>query len=110
MPHARLEHFQVALKSAVVMAAVVPAILFAAATDPAQGEPGFPSRPITMVVPLPAGGTADLLCRIAAEKAGSILNQQIVVENRAGGRVDASEQNRCCVPRLTATRCCAHPS
>jgi tripartite-type tricarboxylate transporter receptor subunit TctC len=85
MPHARLEHFQVALKSAVVMAAVVPAILFAAATDPAQGEPGFPSHPITMVVPLPAGGTADLLCRIAAEKAGSILNQQIVVENRAGG-------------------------
>ena len=85
MPHARLEHFQVALKSAVVMAAVVPAILLAAATEPAQGEPGFPSRPITMVVPLPAGGTADLLCRIAAEKAGSILNQQIVVENRAGG-------------------------
>jgi tripartite-type tricarboxylate transporter receptor subunit TctC len=85
MPHARGEHFQVALTSAVVMAAVVPAILFAAATDPAQGEPGFPGRPIPMVVPLPAGGTADLLCRIAAEKAGSILNQQIVVENRAGG-------------------------
>jgi tripartite-type tricarboxylate transporter receptor subunit TctC len=85
MPHARLEHFHVALKSAVVLAAVVPAILFAAPTDPAQGEPGFPNRPITMVVPLPAGGTADLLCRIAAEKAGSILNQQIVVENRAGG-------------------------
>src|SRR6202047_2570038 len=85
MSHARLEHFQVALKSAVVTAAVVPAILFAAPTDPAQGEPSFPSRPITMVVPLPAGGTADLLCRIAAEKGGSILNQQIVGGNRAGG-------------------------
>ena len=26
----------------------------------------YPARPITMVVPLPAGGTADLLCRLAA--------------------------------------------
>ncbi len=85
MPHARLEHFQVALKSSVVTAAVVSAILYTATRDPAQGEPAFPSRPITMVVPLPAGGTADLLCRIAAERAGSVLKQQIVVENRAGG-------------------------
>jgi len=38
-----------------------------------------------MVVPLPAGGTADLLCRLAADKAGGFLGQQIVVENRAGG-------------------------
>ena len=46
---------------------------------------GFPTRPITMVVPLPAGGTADLLCRFAAEKATAHLGQQVVVENRAGG-------------------------
>jgi tripartite-type tricarboxylate transporter receptor subunit TctC len=45
----------------------------------------FPNRPITMVVPLPAGGTADLLCRLAADKAGNLLGQQILVENRAGG-------------------------
>jgi tripartite-type tricarboxylate transporter receptor subunit TctC len=38
-----------------------------------------------MVVPLPAGGTADLLCRFAAEKASSLLGQQVVIENRAGG-------------------------
>lgn len=38
-----------------------------------------------MVVPLPAGGTADLLCRLAADKAGGMLGQQIVIENRAGG-------------------------
>jgi tripartite-type tricarboxylate transporter receptor subunit TctC len=51
----------------------------------AQAQAPCPSRPITMVVPLPAGGTADLLCRLAAEKAGGILGQQIVIENRAGG-------------------------
>lgn len=64
-----------------------------AASVPAQAQ-SFPTRPITLVVPLPAGGTADLLCRFAAERAGSILGQQIVVENRpggAGGRV-ATEQ------------------
>ena len=40
---------------------------------------------ITLVVPLPAGGTADLLCRYAAQKASALLGQQMVVENRPGG-------------------------
>jgi tripartite-type tricarboxylate transporter receptor subunit TctC len=52
---------------------------------PAVAEAQFSARPITLVVPLPAGGTADLLCRLAADKAGGILGAQIVVENRAGG-------------------------
>jgi tripartite-type tricarboxylate transporter receptor subunit TctC len=51
----------------------------------AHAEAGYPSRPITMVVPLPAGGTADLLCRLAAERGGAVLKQQIIVENRPGG-------------------------
>ena len=38
-----------------------------------------------MVVPFPAGGTADLLCRYAAEKASAVLGQQVVIENRPGG-------------------------
>ncbi|MEA2937146.1 MAG: hypothetical protein QOC56_650 [Alphaproteobacteria bacterium] len=57
----------------------------AAVAAPAQAQGIFPSRQITMVVPLPAGGTADLLCRLAAEKAGAVLGQQVVIENRAGG-------------------------
>src|SRR5262245_55182979 len=60
-------------------------ILAALAASAAQAQAPFPSRPITMVVPLPAGGTADLLCRLAADKAGGILGQQMVIENRAGG-------------------------
>lgn len=51
----------------------------------AQAQDAFPTRNITMVVPLPAGGTADLLCRFAAEKASAALGQQVVVENRPGG-------------------------
>jgi len=64
------------------LAGVALCALFAA---PALAQSNFPTRPITMVVPLPAGGTADLLCRFAAEKATAILGQQVVVENRAGG-------------------------
>ncbi len=36
-------------------------------------------------MPYPAGGTADLLCRFAADRAGGLLGQQVVVENRPGG-------------------------
>jgi tripartite-type tricarboxylate transporter receptor subunit TctC len=64
---------------------LVGCVLAAAAASAAQAQQPFPSRAITMVVPLPAGGTADLLCRLAAEKAGVLLGQQIVIENRAGG-------------------------
>jgi tripartite-type tricarboxylate transporter receptor subunit TctC len=45
----------------------------------------FPNRSITMVVPLPAGGTADILARIAAEQLRESLGQNVVVENRPGG-------------------------
>ena len=51
----------------------------------AHAQAPFPHRPITLVVPYPAGGTADLLCRFAGEKAGAILGQNVVIENRAGG-------------------------
>ena len=60
-------------------------VLLGASLSPLQGQVAFPNRPITMVVPLPAGGTADLLCRLAAEKASAVLGQQIVIDNRAGG-------------------------
>jgi tripartite-type tricarboxylate transporter receptor subunit TctC len=59
--------------------------LVALLTGSAAAQANFPTRPITLVVPLPAGGTADLLCRFAAEKATAALGQQVVVENRPGG-------------------------
>lgn len=44
----------------------------------------WPSRPVTMLVPFPAGGTADLLARETAQALSEELGQQFVVENRAG--------------------------
>ena len=60
-------------------------LLLAALCVPAQAQSAWPTRPITLVVPYPAGGTADLLCRFAADRAGALLGQQVIVENRAGG-------------------------
>jgi tripartite-type tricarboxylate transporter receptor subunit TctC len=61
------------------------ALLVASAIAAAQAQSGYPNRVVTLIVPYPAGGTADLLCRFAADKAGSNLAQQVVVENRPGG-------------------------
>jgi tripartite-type tricarboxylate transporter receptor subunit TctC len=43
-----------------------------------------PDRPITLVVPYPAGGGNDVLARIVAEQMAKALSQPIVVENRGG--------------------------
>jgi tripartite-type tricarboxylate transporter receptor subunit TctC len=86
--------------------------LACASTPSVRAQTTFPNRPVTMVVPLPAGGTADLLCRFAAEKASAMLGQQIVIENRAagaGGRVGTESVLRSpadgytvlCAPQLT---------
>src|SRR5262245_38111917 len=44
----------------------------------------FPARPITMVVPFPAGGPADVIARILGEGMRKSLGQPLVVENVAG--------------------------
>lgn len=44
----------------------------------------FPTRPITMIVPFPAGGPSDVVARIMAEGMGHHLGKQVVVENVGG--------------------------
>lgn len=50
----------------------------------AAAEPAYPSRTITIVVPFPPGGTADLLPRLIAEKIQPVLGQAVIVENKSG--------------------------
>jgi len=51
----------------------------------AQGQGDFPNRPITFLVGMPPGGTADLSARLIAKLAEKQLGQSIVVTNKTGG-------------------------
>jgi tripartite-type tricarboxylate transporter receptor subunit TctC len=44
----------------------------------------YPNRPITMIVPWPAGGSTDISMRLLADIAGKELKQNVIVENRSG--------------------------
>ena len=44
----------------------------------------FPSRPLKIVVPFPAGGTTDVVARVVGQRLSETLGQPVVIENRAG--------------------------
>ncbi len=60
------------------------ALVAALATATAAFAQGFPSRPVTMVVPFAAGGPVDTVARILAEPMRKSLGQAIVVESTTG--------------------------
>ena len=68
----------------IVRGALAAAVLAACGITPA-GAQEYPNRPITLVVPHPAGGTSDILARTISVEASKTLGQQIVVENKGGG-------------------------
>jgi tripartite-type tricarboxylate transporter receptor subunit TctC len=62
---------------------VVAALAMACGVGAAAAQ-GFPSRPITLIVPFAAGGPTDTIARLTAQGMSQKLNQQVVVENVAG--------------------------
>ena len=58
----------------------------------ARAQPGYPNRPITLIVPYPPGGSTDNVSRPVAPKLGEVLGQPVVIENRggAGGTLGAA--------------------
>lgn len=63
---------------------------------PARAQDKWPSKPITYIVPFPAGGTTDILARLIAQKLGPALGTTIVVDNKggAGGSVGSEMASR----------------
>ncbi|MBS0391726.1 MAG: tripartite tricarboxylate transporter substrate binding protein [Proteobacteria bacterium] len=52
---------------------------------PAWAQEAFPTKPLTLVVPYPAGGASDASARIFAESFSQSFKQQVIVENYGGG-------------------------
>ncbi len=57
---------------------------FGAAPAMAADAGAYPSKPITMIVPYPPGGSNDVFARQIAKEIGDILKQPIIVDNRPG--------------------------
>src|SRR5258708_5767212 len=51
---------------------------------PSRSEPGYPNRPMRILVPYGAGGVGDLTMRILAQKMTERMGKQIIIENRPG--------------------------
>src|ERR1043165_6300956 len=74
------------MRTAAAAFAALLALAFSASAQP------YPSRPITVIVPFPAGGPSDVVARIVTEQMGRPLGQTMVIENvgGAGGTIGSA--------------------
>lgn len=67
-------------------------VLFLVGSPGLAEPPKYPLKPITIIVPAPPGGTADISMRIIAHKLNENLGQQVIIDNRPGaGAIIASQ-------------------
>jgi len=78
---------------------------FIAAIALGAGAQGYPTRPVTVIVPFAAGGPTDTIARILAERMGRSLGQAVVVENvtGAGGTIAGARVARATPDGYTIT-------
>ncbi len=72
------------MKTIVAMGCALLTGMAAAPSALAQGD-AFPSRPITVVVPFPPGGSSDVVTRLVSAKLAENLKGNVVIDNRGGG-------------------------
>ena len=73
------------------VAALVGCVAMLALGKPAMAGP-YPDKPIRVIVPTAAGGAADMVGRLIAEKLEPLLHQTIVIENREGANGNIAAQ------------------
>jgi len=75
------------------------AIGLIASSGTALAQADYPSKPVKIIVPFPAGGTSDVMGRLVAEELGNILKQPFIVENIGGaGGVIGTERGAKAAP------------
>jgi tripartite-type tricarboxylate transporter receptor subunit TctC len=67
-----------------VKSACAAAVLLTLGQAASLSAQGYPERPVRLVIPLSAGGSADIVGRLLAQKLGDKLGQQLVIDNRPG--------------------------
>ena len=60
-------------------------VLIGASAPGALAADDYPTRPITLIVPYPAGGGSDSMARTVAEKLGEVLGKRVIIENVGNG-------------------------
>lgn len=59
-------------------------VMLASMQAPAQAQEKYPSKPITIIVPYPPGGSNDSFARVIGRKLGDVLQQPVLIDNRPG--------------------------
>jgi tripartite-type tricarboxylate transporter receptor subunit TctC len=67
-----------------ILRTIAAAALTALCVSAAASADEYPSRPITLIVPFPPGGSTNIVMRIVADKLSELIGQQVVVDNRGG--------------------------
>jgi len=80
------------MKSAFAIVAVAATVATSMAA-PAHAADSFPSRPVRVVVPFPAGGATDVLARLIGQKASETAGQPFIIDNRGGAAGNIGSDN-----------------